>query len=292
MHQSFDEYCISLTKMYLYLITNLDNGRQYVGQTNNLLWRWYQHKWEANHEPETVVGKAIKKYGENAFVFTPLLCCYGHEAANELERLLVVQYDSHVSCGGYNVEWGGRNASHTPETRAKISAGLREHYAEHESILKGVPMSDEAKKNMSMAAMGKAGTNTGKIFSEEWRSNMSKALSGSEVLAGRRFTPEEELNICMLYENGLSTDKLGRQFNCAKSLIIAILDRCKIKRRSNIATKNASMARRRFSDEVEKDVCDLFIAGTSRKEIAAKFKCGKTTIRDILLRNDIDLKRS
>ena len=53
--------------MYLYQITNLINGKIYIGQTNNITKRWSNHK--SCNSPNTVIAKAIQKYGVENFKF-------------------------------------------------------------------------------------------------------------------------------------------------------------------------------------------------------------------------------
>lgn len=53
---------------YLYVITNLVNGKQYVGITINPKKRWIFH---CCHQTQ-VIGRAIRKYGKENFQFFSL----------------------------------------------------------------------------------------------------------------------------------------------------------------------------------------------------------------------------
>ena len=57
--------------MYLYKITNLINGKGYIGITNDHKKRWANHK--CNNNPTMAIAKAIKKYGIENFKFVVLL---------------------------------------------------------------------------------------------------------------------------------------------------------------------------------------------------------------------------
>ena len=44
-----------------------------------------------------------------------------------------------------------------------------------------------------------------------------------------------------------------------------------------------------ISIEQELEICKLYESGLSRTEVARKMNCGKTTIKEILLRNNVKL---
>lgn len=64
----------------------------------------------------------MKKYGVENFIFEVIAACKSQDDANELETLLVEQYQSHISTGnGYNVSAGGSNAPKTEQWKQQLS---------------------------------------------------------------------------------------------------------------------------------------------------------------------------
>lgn len=90
--------------MYLYQITNLINGKIYIGQTNNITKRWSNHKCgNASHQ---VISRAIQKYGKENFKFEILYRNVPIEEINDLEIRVIKEKNCRVP-NGYNVSVGG-----------------------------------------------------------------------------------------------------------------------------------------------------------------------------------------
>lgn len=89
----------------IYLITNLINGKQYVGKTKyTLSHRFSQHcncKWY-----NTYIHNAIQKYGKENFKIEQI-CVTDDEHWKELETFYIKFYHTHYTEGGYNISWGG-----------------------------------------------------------------------------------------------------------------------------------------------------------------------------------------
>ncbi|MGE3319977.1 MAG: GIY-YIG nuclease family protein [Candidatus Berkiella sp.] len=110
---------------YLYRVTNKINGKIYIGQTVKPSARWWQHRNDSV-DPKVPFHFAIKKYGSHNFEFEIIASCKGFDNANEMETVLVAQYDSYVSNGkGYNASHGGMNA---PKTEA-FKQMMRDYHA-------------------------------------------------------------------------------------------------------------------------------------------------------------------
>ena len=91
--------------MYIYQITNLINGKIYIGQTNNVQKRWANHR--CNNDPNMVIARALRKYGVDNFKFEVLLRGLTPDEANQKEIEFIKEKNSLVPYG-YNVATGGK----------------------------------------------------------------------------------------------------------------------------------------------------------------------------------------
>jgi len=114
---------------YVYLVTNLINGKHYVGKAHNVEQRWKAHV--AGSNGNTLLTKAIRKYGAAAFDVKVLETHLEEEQCLLSEIRLIDEYKANVfkwgADAGYNQTDGGDGRSgHVPsiETRKKISASM------------------------------------------------------------------------------------------------------------------------------------------------------------------------
>lgn len=178
-----------LNKMIIYLITNIVNGKLYVGQTRApLKVRWSQHVY-AKNKPTPLV-KAIAKYGLENFEIKEIAKASSLEELNAMEIQKIKELNSLVP-NGYNIRLGGCRSAVSEETRKKISEsriGPKHHFygkklsEEHRKKLsesrKGRNMSEETKLKISMAHKGSKSHKWGKPQSEETKAKRSRALKG------------------------------------------------------------------------------------------------------------------
>ncbi len=94
-------------KFVIYTITNLVNGKKYVGQSVQVSSRWINHRYalNANRHHSAKLQRAWNKYGEDNFVFDIVAQAETVEELNELEQQYIAQFDSLQN--GYNVQEGG-----------------------------------------------------------------------------------------------------------------------------------------------------------------------------------------
>ena len=106
----------------IYCITNIINGKKYVGQTYNLKYRWMRHKSDLrnNNHSNNHLQAAWKKYGEKSFKYEILEYCTLDDI-DEREKYWIDYYDCFKN--GYNQAEGGlgcRGYKHTEEEIAKM----------------------------------------------------------------------------------------------------------------------------------------------------------------------------
>jgi len=155
-----------------YLVTNLVNGKCYIGITTRALAkRWAGHR----HQGRGRIGAAIRKYGAASFTIEHIASARTLEDLLALERLLIVQYDT-IAPKGYNLCAGGEGVFQpSEETRLRMSAVASaqsrgpvsdETKAKIAAALRGHGFSPEALEKMRAAKLGgKATTETKALLS-------------------------------------------------------------------------------------------------------------------------------
>ena len=91
---------------YIYKITNLFNGKIYIGQTSQTInQRWKEHLKDSKN-PKYPLHKAIHKYGIENFKIEEIEACE-IENLNEREIYWISFYNSYKGSNGYNATLGG-----------------------------------------------------------------------------------------------------------------------------------------------------------------------------------------
>lgn len=106
---------------YIYKITNIVNGKCYIGQTKNYKSRFQDHKLrlrKGEHD-NPHLQYAWNKYGSDAFTFEVLEFA---EDYNERERYYIKLYNSTDESYGYNILDGGEN----PPVRAHSTLSIND----------------------------------------------------------------------------------------------------------------------------------------------------------------------
>ncbi|MFS0905698.1 GIY-YIG nuclease family protein [Priestia aryabhattai] len=98
----------------IYKITNLVNGKVYIGQsTRNLISRKREHFSDARVGSKLPIHNAIRKYGEASFIFEVIDEAFNEDELNNKEIHWIKDYNSYVhwnESNGYNCSLGGDKA--------------------------------------------------------------------------------------------------------------------------------------------------------------------------------------
>lgn len=140
------------------------SGKSYIGQTNNLKRRNYQHRVR-NHC--TYFHRAIKKYGWNNFTHDILKEGLTLEESNYWEQYYIKQYNTLIP-NGYNLTTGGLNCEHSKETKLKRSLSRRNRIQPKHT--------EEAKQKISLSHMGMKHTE----LSKKWMSIVHTGFKHTE----------------------------------------------------------------------------------------------------------------
>jgi len=147
----------------IYSIQDLSNGKLYIGQTcKTVEQRWKQHQYDSKRL-DTYFYRALRDHGFDSFVIKQIDYTENEQEANELETLYIGIFQSHRPDKGYNTTLGGVGCRPTEETVQKMRdnapwKGKKRGPEFGENLsqkLKGVPKSEEHRRNIGLAHKGK-----------------------------------------------------------------------------------------------------------------------------------------
>ena len=185
-----------MIKVYgkVYLITNLVNGKKYVGQTVQAIGlRFRQHINHANSsarrgKKDFYLFKALRKHGESNFQISLLCSCENKTELDLMEDLYIAVYDTINNKVGYNRKRGGANGRPSEATR-KLHSQVRK---------------------------GKTSVPAGWHHTEASKRKMSDSRKGDKSYKYRRDVSTEDL--IRLYETH-TTIEIGKMFNIDPSTV-------------------------------------------------------------------------
>lgn len=176
--------------MVVYKITNLVNGKGYIGLTKQpLARRWASHLSRARHGDNRTIYKAIRKHGQSNFMIEQVASAESYEELKLLEQRFISEQVTFAPLGfGYNETLGGEGT-----VGIVVSAERR---ARHSQLLKGRKATDATRALLSQLR-------TGRTVSQETREKIRASLSGrkrpevgakiSLIQRGRKQSQESKL---------------------------------------------------------------------------------------------------
>ena len=169
----------------IYKITNLINGKVYIGQTVQKFNRRYRHGIISTHNKH--LKRAIEKYGiENFEVIENFDIAFSKEELNIKEIVYIDLFKSTNPLFGYNLKSGGDNGIPNEETRKKMCENNKGEKNPMYGKCKelhwnyGGHASEETREKISKKLKGKTSHRKGKkdIYSQETIEKMSESGKG------------------------------------------------------------------------------------------------------------------
>lgn len=186
---------------YLYKITNVLNGKVYIGQSVSPEARWRRHKSDARTgKNQFYLYRAMRKDSLQNFTFEIIAQAKSLEDIDIIEVVCIRQYNSSDKKYGYNIALGGNGKRVvSEETKRKLS-----------KINTGKKATEETKNKMSQSMLGK---NSGEKNGMFGKSSINAKL-----------TQEQAADIRAEYcVNKTAMLKLAHKYNVSKKTIFNII---------------------------------------------------------------------
>lgn len=174
---------------HIYLVTNLINGKQYVGQST-------VDRNKVGHGK--AITKAYKKYGKQNFTYEKI--CNGinnRKTLNSIEKFWIKVFNT-IAPNGYNIEEGGSDKGNVAESTKQK---LRE-------LNIGKVISQETKDKISNSLKGKNNPFYGKKHSKE---TLLKISLSSSARKGKYKTSDKTKQILSELHSGNKNPFFGKK---------------------------------------------------------------------------------
>ena len=160
---------------YIYITTNLINGKRYIGQ------KAYNYFVDSYKGSGKYLRKAIDKYGWDNFKTDVIEWCRDQEELDNCERYWIALYDAVNSDKFYNLATGGEGIHkgsklseeakrHMSENHAEVLGFLNPFYGKHHTV--------ESRKKMSLSRTGSNNHFYGKHHTEDSKNKLAESHKG------------------------------------------------------------------------------------------------------------------
>lgn len=154
MNEDISKIVIKEPYGFIYITTNMINGKRYLGQKN------FDKKrsWEKYLGSGSILKSAVKKYGKDSFVRNIIDIAYSQDELNQKEYDYSIFFNVVESDDWYNLMYGGRVVSgitRSNETREKLRKSLKGKFSGEKNPNYGKHHSEETKKKIAEKQKGR-----------------------------------------------------------------------------------------------------------------------------------------
>lgn len=209
-----------MTIGWIYIIKNTVNHKVYIGQTHmTIKLRFQDHLSAARHGKDYVIGKAIRKYGEDKFYVIPIDSVTA-DTEKELTKLLNAKetywinfFNSTNTKYGYNMSIGG-------------------------NVVRTTKKLDE-RQVIALFNQGNTSCGIARIL-HVCPDKIAKILQKNNIVYGiNKQRRSDEKDIITSYLSGIGTMDICKKYNVNKTTVRRILLRNNIKLRYRAKNKNS-----------------------------------------------------
>lgn len=292
---------------FIYIIQQISNLKIYIGQTQFPEHRWKSHARTATHHARRggkklvssgvqYLHRVMAKYGIEDFEFQIIEELETQKDVNEAEIFWIEFFNSRKPIGGwgFNITPGGKAVS----GKDHVHFGLKGH--EHFNC----PINEQQEKNIiyqytalkySVKHLSdRHDVSTSVIYSALKRNNISLRGGGQfkkgQIPHNKLISKEKEVEICKKYiDEKLPIIQIAKLYDFNQCVISSVLKRYNVKMRNvGYYTKGKIPYNKLFDIKTEKEICYKYINDRLNTiNLAELYGCNRTTISDVLDRNDI-----
>lgn len=263
----------------IYKITNIVNGKVYVGQTINFSKRQKDHLYRliSKKHRNPYLQKAFNKYGKDNFKIELITKCEV-EKLDELENHYINEYDSMNKKYGYNLVTGG-NEYRVFSEDVKRRMSLKK---------KGIKFTDEHKKRISESRKGIVYSK--EIIEKGLLTKKEKLVHVGEKNPNALISDDiAEKIINELIENK-SVNEIADKFYVSVDVVNNILYNKSYKHimtniRDSLKCRNTNLNESKIERAIQ-----MYSEGISQNKISQELKISRNTLRKELKQRGLDTK--
>ncbi len=195
----------NIVRGIIYKVTNLVDGKIYVGQTIQTLWRRRRAHENLSLRPSTYFHRALSKHGILNFSWSILETCDTKTSLHAREKFWITQFAC-MAPSGYNSAEGGKGGAYLESHKRRISEALKgrkisdSHRLAVSVANKGSKRSDIVKQKMSESRKGSGNNFFGKTHDDETKRKIGEKSKNRNWFTGRRYKIESVVNLSLVLE--------------------------------------------------------------------------------------------